>query len=458
MAAHAEHACDDVDAVQALHRATAIYTRDAVVEQLLDRIGWPHPEATLADTSCGNGAFLVAALRRRLALAPASPAHLIEQIRGWEIHPEAAEEARCALRAVLRDHGWRDGEAHAAAASMVVTGDFLADPMRGPKAQYVIGNPPYLRFARCPGVLRARYEHALPRWACADMLHAFLARCAERLADGGEIILVTADRWLFNTSAAALREQLGNTLRVSHVERLDASTAFHRPKARRAGTPARVHPVVVHLRPDGVGRPLTRAPLYPDAWDEAPHVGRTLGDVACIRLAPWLGPHGAFVVDHEAAATLPRELLVPAVDTDDIRHGQLMPHQRYAILTRPDTPPPPSVQDHLERHRHRLPPRARRTQPWLPAETWHHLDLSREVLLVPRIARGVSPVRVPSGTLPINHNLTIVGAGSASLDDIEAVLRSPESDRWIRARAPRLEDGFMSLSTSTLRALPWPLS
>jgi hypothetical protein len=321
-------------AVEQLHRATAIYTREPVAEQLLDHIGWPRAAETLADTSCGDGVFVAAALRRLLAAEPRQDAAALRgRVRGWEIYPSAAEAARTRVASVLLEHGWSLVDAESFANDTITTGDYLTQSTAQDKVDRLVGNPPYMKMAFCPDVLRREYKTELPGWACADMLHAFLARCAERLTETGEIILVTADRWLFNASASALREQLGTTLRLSHLERLDVTSAFHRPKSRRSGTPARVHPVVVHLRPGNEGRRLTRAPMYPDAWDEAPHTGRTLSSEATIRLAPWLGPHGAFVVDQDTAAMLPADRLVPAIDTDDVREGATA---RTATLRNPD--------------------------------------------------------------------------------------------------------------------------
>ena len=44
-------------AVDALHAATAIYTSDPVVDQLLDSVAWPDANRHLVDSSCGDGAF-----------------------------------------------------------------------------------------------------------------------------------------------------------------------------------------------------------------------------------------------------------------------------------------------------------------------------------------------------------------------------------------------------------------
>jgi len=179
-----------------------------------------------------------------------------------------------------------------------------------------------------------------------------------------------------------------------------------------------------------------------------------LGEIASVSLAPWLGTKGIFVVDKETAAKLPAEHLVPAIDTDDIRDGQLQEPTRYAIRTSPDCSPPLAIMDHLEVNRHRMAKRGLRKTPWLPPESWHKRPLDKPLLLVPRIARSLRPVRVPPGILPINHNLSIVAAGKRSLDEIEDLLLSEESNDWMRTHAARLEDGFFSLTTRLLRQLP----
>ena len=94
------------------------------------------------------------------------------------------------------------------------------------------------------------------------------------------------------------------------MRRLDAASAFYRAKDRRKYTPPRVHPVSLVLTQGGPGRPLGGAPF---TIDELPDVdGVPLAGLADIRIAPWLGPRGIFLVD--SPGRLPRECLVPAVE------------------------------------------------------------------------------------------------------------------------------------------------
>lgn len=436
-------------AIDALHAATAIYTREAVVDDLLDRIDWPSGGRRLVDPSCGDGMFLARAIARCPNIGAAS------LLDGWEIHPAAAAAARARVAAALADLGMPAAAARGAAARMIRTGDFLTEGPRDRRWHVVAGNPPYLRFTNVPDLLRREYLEVVPGHAAGDLLHSFLDRCAEVLTDDGEMAMVTADRWLINVGAAGLRAVVGRRLGIDHLKRLDPASAFYRPKHRRAGTPPRIHPVAVVLRGrDRSTTVLGGDAIYPGAAVDCAGAGRRLGDVARVRLAPWLGTAGVFVLGAAVATNLPPDLLVPCVDTDDIVGGRLRPAGRVAIRTLPDVEPPPAVMRHLDATLHRMAPRGRRTPRWLSPESWHQLDLSQPSLLVPRIARSLRPVRVPAGVLPINHNLSIVAAGAADLDEIEAILSSERADAWIRERAARLENGFVSVTTTLLRQLP----
>jgi hypothetical protein len=443
-------------AIDVLHAATALYTQDPIVVQLLDQISWPAGAGALLDTSCGDGAFLHRALERVLDAHPTlSDQALCARLEGWEIHFFAASEARNRLRRVLIEHGREASRASALASQMIRCGDFLTEGPRHGHYQAIVGNPPYLRMLNVPDPLRGEYETVLPEYARADLLHSFLDRCAALLARDGELAMVTADRWLFNEGAARVREVVGQHFGLASLTRLEAASAFYRPKLRRAGTLPRIHPVAVVLKAHREAvQPIGRAPIYPGECALRSAIHEVLGDVAEVRLAPWLGTAGIFLVDAEVSSTWPAGTTVPAIDTDDLKGGVLTPPRRRAILTRPEEAPVPQVLAHLDRELPRMCARGRSAIHWMPPEPFHRFDLSRPSLLVPRIAKTLRPVRVPAGILPVNHNLSIVRAGSMSLDDLEALLNGSAAKEWIAHRAPRLENGYRSLTTRLLRTLP----
>lgn len=445
------------EAIETLHIATAFFTVDPVVDELLSMVDWPNGGKRLVESSAGDGAFLAAALRKLLAARPGVRENEISVLmRGYEIHQATAYEARGRLEQILVDHGRSRSAARAVAHDVVIHGDFVKDCPDGPQWDCSIGNPPFWRMAHVPDVLRSVYERTLPSYSLADLLHGFIAKCAATLKQGGELAFVCSDRWMFSSSAAELRQVIGERFGIAHLRRLDCSSSFYRPKNRKAGQPPRIHPVAVCLRDtkDCV-QELSRLPVYPDA-DTGTFEGlRTLGEVAKVRLGPWLGPHGIFVVGPDVAATLPPEVLVPVVDTDNIKGGVYSPPTKFAIRTIPGEEPCSAVMAHLDAHLHRMPKSKQRTEKrWLPPETFARVDFSQPTLLVPRIASTLRPVRIPAGVLAIDHGISIVAAGEATLDELEEELRRPEAESWIRARAPRLENNYWSVTTTLLRQLP----
>gem|GEM_PF-1178213 len=443
--------------IEHIHFATALYTTASVVDRILDRSGWPECGGGLLDPSAGDGAFLVSALRR---LRPEPGDHVaVSRVQGYEFHSGAVLDGRRRVAQCLRDLGWGDVEAGDAAARIVEERDFLLHGPAPGTFQAIVGNPPYLRYARLPEYFKRLYAEILPRHAVGDLMHAFIDRCAAIMTPTSSIHLVCADRFLFNQSAAELRAAIGRRVGIAHLARLDASTSFYRPKDRRAGTLPRVHPVEVHFLPAAAAPfAITAAPISPDGHDATPHRGPTLAAIAQVRVAPWLGPAGIFLLDEQRAAALPHSELLPAVDTDDIdpRTDTLLRPHRYAIRTRRDLEPVGMVREHLLANVSRMPERGRRGRWWVPPETIN-LPLDRPGLLVPRIARRLRAIPLPAGVLPVNHNLSVVAAtGAVSLDEIREVLVSDDAQHWLERHAPRLENGFYSITTSLLRRLPIP--
>lgn len=444
-------------AIAELHDATAIYTRDPVVAQLLDQIQWPIGGGMLVEPSCGDGAFLVAALTRLLDHEPALPlADVPTRLQGWEIYPGAAAEARERFAHALHARGATRSDARRIAARVVITGCFLREGPRTASYAAIVGNPPYRRRANLPRVLRDEYDLIVPTLAQADILYAFLERCPALLAPHGEVAFVTSDRWLFNENARKLRQRIGQHLRIARVEALDASSSFYRPKThRRQGDPPRIDPIAIVLRPTG-GRTLGPEPIYPRETEAATSSPRVLlGDVARVTVAPWLGGRGCFLITPDEAAALPRDALVPAVTAKDFDDGKPI-LRRYAIRTTPDETPAPVVRRHLSRSRRHLSPRARDVNcAWLPPEPFHDWDFTQACIVVPDISLTLSPTRLPAGILPVDHGLAVIRPnGKHSLDELENMLRKPEIQARASARAARVENGYRRFPTTLLRRLP----
>lgn len=444
-------------AVEWVHHKTAIYTTLPVVDGLLDRLGWPTSAGRLLDPSCGDGAFLLRALGR-VAPTPGD-FEAATRVCGYEFHPGAVAEARARVMDFLVASGWGRNQAEMASQNIVIERDFLLDAPAPGMFDFIAGNPPYLRFARLPEYFKATYGARIEKYALGDLLHCFIARVSNMLAENGAIGIICSDRWLMNETAGELRTRIGGFVGLSYVARLDPETSFYRPKVRVKGSLPRVHPVEIILHPArSAPVPITRAPISPDGYDLTPSTGPTLGDVAQVRVTPWLGPAGIFVINRQVAETLVGADLVPAVDTDDINPhtDELGTPKRFAILTSRLTEPTGAVRDHLLATCSRMPERGRQGPYWTPPEQVY-AGLDRPSLLIPRIARRLRVIDLPPHILGINHNLSVIeSSGDFSLSEIKAILLSSESQDWIARHAPRVDSGYYSITTKLLRRLPVP--
>ncbi len=436
------------DVTSIIHASTGIYTVDKEIRALLDEMDWPARGSRLLDPGAGNGGFLVEALSR-LDMGRDDVATAVRAVHGYEFHQDAVDAARASLADHLISRGWSPEAASRAARLIVEVKDFLVDAVPVGVWDRIAANPPYLRYANLPVAYRPDYDAATSPHARSDMLYAYLEKVAEVIAPNGVLGIISADRWLLNSGSAELRRRLGETWSISTIRRLESASAFYRPKSKRKGTPARVHPVAMVMT-TGEGRRLTSAPF---AIDVLPDVeGRLLKELATIRLAPWLGPDGIFMVDDPTAFS-PDET-VPCFEPEDLTGTIASKPRRWAIVTGTERPSE-RIMAHLERNLDRMPAGGRQRLSWLPPETFHgRLPLKTESVVVPRISRTLRGVRLPAGTMPVNHNLVVVSGLSS--DRMLEIL----SDERVRAQADalalRLESGYRSYTATLLRSLRIP--
>ncbi len=442
--------------VDEIHARTAIYTATPVVARMLDRIGWPHDfNGALLDPSCGDGSFLIEALSR-LPLS-VNDSRTALRVRGWEIHPGAVGICRQRLVEFFVNRGWGGDLAFSTAAQMVTHADFLTDGPQETKFDVIAGNPPYLRFTHLPEYFRNLYRDKLPLYCQGDLLNAFLHQCVSMMPTDGVISIVSADRWLFNEGCNELRERLGEHVGVDYVGRLDVNSAFYRPKLRRAGTPPRIHPVEVVLRPRATAaRQLTAAPVAIDGEKTAP-AGPTLDDIAFVHLAPYVGTDGVFTVDTSTAAKLRAagaDLVPLAHPRDaDLATDILGPVQRWGIRTSKDVEPTGAVAEHIQANRAKLPDRCKRGSWWMPVESLSG-DVSVPCILIPKICRKIRAIDVPAGRLPFDHHLVVRPKPGHTLAEIKAVVLSEQANAWLRLNGARLENDYFQIRTRCFRTMP----
>ena len=177
----------------------AFFTPDALARYITD---WAvrSVEDRVMEPSCGEAAFLLAAVDRLAALeATKTGQAVLPHLDGVELHEESAQAARKLLQT-------------AGVEATVTVGDFFTVE---PHASYdaVIGNPPYVRYQDFSGENRTRSRQAALRagvtlTGLASSWAAFTVHAAQFLKPGGRLGLVLPGELLTVNYATAVRRFL----------------------------------------------------------------------------------------------------------------------------------------------------------------------------------------------------------------------------------------------------------
>jgi len=211
-----------------------VYTKRWVVELLLDLAGY-RAESNLVDAStvepaAGDGAFLGPMIERLIESCrrlgkPLSTCR--NSLVAYELDEESASRARALAMDILAGHGVKPALAAELAGSWVRTGDYLFEAT-SIEADFVIGNPPYVRLEDIPEETAQFYREAYPTMrGRADLYVAFFEAALRQLREGGICAFICADRWMRNQYGAELREMVTADFSVDVVIEMHNADAFH---------------------------------------------------------------------------------------------------------------------------------------------------------------------------------------------------------------------------------------
>ena len=218
----------------ALESKGVVYTKRWVVELLLDLAGYKS-EANLVDAvavepAAGDGAFLGPMIERladscRRLNRPLSDCK--SALIAYELDDVSAKRARGLAADVLSKHGMKRSAAERLAAAWIRTGDYLFEATTI-EADFVIGNPPYVRLEDIPEEIASYYRDAYPTMrGRADLYVAFFEAALHQLKDGGTCAFICADRWMRNQYGAELRQLVTSAHAVDVVIGMHNADAFH---------------------------------------------------------------------------------------------------------------------------------------------------------------------------------------------------------------------------------------
>lgn len=240
-----------------------VFTRRWVVDLILDLLGYS-PEKDLCDVrlvepACGAGAFLAAVASRISVSCRAHNRPIVDAAAAVSAHDLLqgnVQQSRALVAKQLTEDGWPADEADQVAVAWVEQGDYLLRADSYGPADYVVGNPPYIRLEDVPADRMAVYRKACPTMGGrADVYVGFYEVALRSLSPGGKLGFICADRWMRNQYGRQLRKLV--TSRFS----MDLALTMHDVDAFDDQVSAYPAITVISNRPQGaaVAADTTRA-------------------------------------------------------------------------------------------------------------------------------------------------------------------------------------------------------
>jgi adenine-specific DNA-methyltransferase len=211
-----------------------VYTKRWVVELLLSLAGYISDfnlvDAVAVEPAAGDGAFLGPMIERLVdsCLRLGRPiSDCRDSLIAYELEEASAERARSLAVSILIERGTKRLIAEELAEGWVRTGDYLFEaPLTA--ADFVIGNPPYVRLEEIPEETAVLYRDAYPTMrGRADLYVAFFEAALRQLKEGGSCAFICADRWMRNQYGADLRAAVTADYAVDVVIEMHNADAFH---------------------------------------------------------------------------------------------------------------------------------------------------------------------------------------------------------------------------------------
>ncbi len=228
------HAASLAASAEEGHDYGAVFTRRWVVELILDLVGYTSERDLAAlraiEPACGAGAFLgpmVERLSRSCRLHGRQASDAVNAIRACDLQQGHVAESRRVVEDRLRADGWAVPQTRALAEQWVAHEDFLLSQHEAGSADFVIGNPPYIRLEAVSEARSAAYRRrCVTMGGRADVYIGFFEVGLNSLCPGGALGFICADRWMRNQYGQRLRSMVTTGFSVETVIEMHDVDAF----------------------------------------------------------------------------------------------------------------------------------------------------------------------------------------------------------------------------------------
>ncbi|GAA3011725.1 Eco57I restriction-modification methylase domain-containing protein [Actinokineospora diospyrosa] len=512
-------ALDSLDLPEEMRQAVEhgeVFTRRWVVDVILDLVGYTAEkrlsDMVIVEPACGGGAFVEAIVERlsescRTYGVPLSEAH--QAIRASDLLDHNVKLTRDRAREQLLAGGWGDAEVDAAVRNWVFQSDYLLRQPEGDSADFVVGNPPYIRLEDVPAVRSRAYRRACPTMGGrADIYVGFYEVGLRNLKPGGRLGYICADRWMRNQYGRELRRMVAESYSVEMVLTMhdvdafdeavtaypaitiirngqqsnaiaaDATRDFDAPEAKKllhwvSGRGNRVRTASYHAArlphwfKDGDSWPAAspaRLAMLEELAGRFPLLeDKATGTRVGIGIAT--GADKVFVVDGNGQTGVERDRLLPLAMVRDTRSGEL--RWGGSCLVNPwscagelvNLADYPGLARYYESHADVL--RNRYVAAKQPAKWYKTIDkvdhslIGRPKLLLPDMKMTIHPVLDEGGLYP-HHNLYFVVSNVWDMKVLGGLLLSEVAEAFVSAYAVKMRGGTLRFQAQYLRKIRIP--
>jgi len=211
----------------------AVYTKPWVVELLLDLAGYTADKNLIdmvaVEPAAGDGAFLGPMVKRLVESCRRRNRPITDiqtSLVAYELNQISVDRARELVAAVLVERGIDSRMGKSLVQSWVRRADYLVESM-DIEADFVIGNPPYVRLEEIPEETVRFYRNVYPTMrGRADLYVAFFEAALRQLRHDGTCAFICADRWMRNQYGAELRELITSAFSVDVVIEMHEADPF----------------------------------------------------------------------------------------------------------------------------------------------------------------------------------------------------------------------------------------
>lgn len=500
-----------------VERHGVVYTKAWVIELILDLAGYSASNDLVGrlavEPAAGDGGFLVSMVHRLVTSCMNQERPVTDcagSLLAYELDPESAELSRQAIIQVLDGYGVPVSQAEALTEGWVKTGDYLADALSLPPADFIIGNPPYIRLEEVEETSTLCYRQAYRTMVGrADLYIAFFEAALRSLKPQGVCAFICADRWMLNQYGAELRRLITAGYAVETVIEMHRADAFELDvSAYPAITIIRRGPqgativasagvavdrqdvmsLVHSVRRDGaLNTPLAQRPglraTQVEGWfrDAEPwpctsperlallkHLEaefyplESVGTGTKVGIGVASGADGVFITRDPELVESSR--MLPLAIAADTRSGQLQWSGHYLVdpwneRGLVDLGKYPRLHAYFEAHRARLQGRhvsKRNAQAWYRTiDRVNHTLTGQPKIYIPDIKERLNPVLDRGETYP-HHNLYVVRSAVWDHEVLGGLLLSDVAQFFVECYGVRMRGGYLRFQAQYLRRIRVP--